>query len=284
MRSEEGASALDDAERRKTIREMAREKDPDRYLAALFVPEGARDALFALYAFNAELAQIADEVTEPTLGEIRLQWWRDAIQVAASGEATGHPVADAMGAALKARDLPATRLDSLIDARRFDVLERIMPDSASLFTYLDNTAGQAFLLACEFLGCDPETAAPAAQAAGRTYGLTGLMRAVTVHAAQNRLYLPVQSLQTGAAERLMAGRADPAFLGLMSELRRRAREELETAKPLIRALPKEAQAAFKPLALVDPYLRALEAIEDPMAKVADINPLYRLWRLTTWRP
>ncbi len=275
---------MDDAERRKIIREMAREKDPDRYLAALFAPAGARDALFALYAFNAELAQIADEVTEPTLGEIRLQWWRDAMQVAASGEATGHPVADAMGAALRHHELPASRLDPMIDARRFDVLERIMPDSASLFIYLDNTAGQAFLLACEFLGCDRETAGPAARAAGRAFGLTGLMRAVTVHAAQNRLYLPVQSLQTGAEQRLMAGHADPTFLGLMSELRRQAREELETAKPLIRALPKDAQAAFKPLALVEPYLKTLEAIEDPMADIADINPLHRLWRLTIWRP
>lgn len=263
---------------------MAREQDPDRYLAALFAPPHARDAHLALVAFNAELAHIADEVTEPTLGEIRLQWWRDAMQVAAAGEATGNPVADAIGAALLAHDLPASRLDPLIDARRFDVLERIMPDSASLFAYLDDTAGHVFLLACEFLGCDAQECAPAARAAGRAYGLTGLMRAVTVHAARSRLYLPVQSLQTGTAERLLAGEADPAFLGLMAEMRREARSELEIARAHIRSLPERCRVAFRPLALVEPYLKALEAVSDPMAKLADINPLQRLWRLTTWRP
>lgn len=275
---------MDESERRNIVRQMARDADPDRYLSALFAPASGRDALFALYAFNAELARIADEVSEPALGEIRLQWWRDAMQLAAAGQVTGNPVADALGAALSAHGLSSSRLDPMIDARRFDVLERIMPNSASLITYLDDTAGEIFLIASEILGVDRGMAKPAARAAGRAYGLTGLMRAVTVHAAQNRLYLPVQSLQTGAAERLMAGEADPAFLGLMAELRRQARTELERAKPAIRELPKSAQAAFKPLALVEPYLKALEAVRDPMASIADINPLYRLWRLTTWRP
>jgi phytoene synthase len=275
---------LDEAERRNIVRQMAREQDPDRYLSALFAPASARDALFALYAFNAELARIADEVSEPALGEIRLQWWREAMELATAGQATGNPVTDALGAVLSARGMSPSRLDPLIDARRFDVLERIMPNSASLIAYLDNTAGEIFLLASEFLGADRQAAEPAARAAGRAYGLTGLMRAVTVHAAQNRLYLPVQSLQSGAAERLLAGQADPAFLQLLGDLRRQARTELERAKPAIRALPKTVQPAFKPLALVEPYLKALEAVEDPMAKLAEISPLYRLWRLTSWRP
>lgn len=275
---------MDEAERRKTVRLMAREKDPDRYLAALLAPARSRPALFALIAFNAELARIAEEVSEPTLGEIRLQWWRDAMQVATAGQATGNPVADALGQSLKTHHLPVSRLDPLLDARRFDVLERIMPDSESLFTYLDNTAGQVFLLACEFLSGDRDVCIAPARAAGRAYGLTGLMRAVAIHAAHARLYLPVQSLQVGTAQRLMAGEADPAFLGLMADLRRQARAELQIARPAIRVLPQAAHAAFKPLALVGPYLKALEAVEDPLSELADINPLYRLWRLATWRP
>ncbi len=274
---------MDEAERRNIVRQMAREQDPDRYLSALFAPASARDALFALYAFNAELARIADEVSEPALGEIRLQWWREAMELATAGQATGNPVTDSLGAELSAREMPPSRLDPLIDARRFDVLERIMPNSASLIAYLDNTAGEIFLLASEFLGANRQAVEPATRAAGRAYGLTGLMRAVTIHAAQNRLYLPVQSLQSGAAERLLAGQADPAFLELLGDLRRQARTELERAKPAIRALSKTVQPAFKPLALVEPYLKALEAVEDPMVKLADISPLYRLWRLTTWR-
>ena len=45
---------------------------------------------------------MAELVSEPGLGAIRLQWWRDAIERAASGEAIGHPVADAFGETLSA--------------------------------------------------------------------------------------------------------------------------------------------------------------------------------------
>ena len=71
---------MHEAERRDTVRRIARAGDPDRALAALFAPRDARDDLFALYAFNVELARIAEQVTKPDLGAIRLQWWREAIE------------------------------------------------------------------------------------------------------------------------------------------------------------------------------------------------------------
>ena len=88
-----------------TRRRIARETDPDRSIAASFAPREARADLFALYAFNAELARVAELVSEPGLGAIRLQWWREAIERAANGEASGHPVADAIGNLIRRRDL-----------------------------------------------------------------------------------------------------------------------------------------------------------------------------------
>ena len=58
---------------------LVREHDRDRYLATLFAPAETRDALFALYAFAAEIGRVRDVAREPMPGEIRLQWWRDAI-------------------------------------------------------------------------------------------------------------------------------------------------------------------------------------------------------------
>ena len=71
----------------------AQRLDRDRYLADLFAPARGAPHLFALHAFNAEVARVRDAVSEPTLGEIRLQWWRDAI---ASGDGGGNPVAAAL--------------------------------------------------------------------------------------------------------------------------------------------------------------------------------------------
>ncbi len=70
---------MDEAERASTIVAILREGDPDRYLATLFAPSSARDDLFALYALNVELARIGERVTEPDLGKIKLQWWREAL-------------------------------------------------------------------------------------------------------------------------------------------------------------------------------------------------------------
>ena len=66
---------------------LVRQVDRDRYLAALFAPEDKRADLLALYAFNAEITRVRDIVTEPHLGEIRLQWWQDTLDAIYHGDA-----------------------------------------------------------------------------------------------------------------------------------------------------------------------------------------------------
>ena len=65
---------------------LVRDTDRDRYLATLFAPAEKRDALFALYAFDAEISRVRDLAREPIPGEIRLQWWRDVLGGAGRGE------------------------------------------------------------------------------------------------------------------------------------------------------------------------------------------------------
>ena len=91
-------------------------------------------------------------MTEPGLGAIRLQWWREAIDRAAKGEATGHPVADAIGAAMRKGKLSRARIAALIDARSFDIETKIMPDWAALEAYLAATAGGLFASAASVSG------------------------------------------------------------------------------------------------------------------------------------
>ena len=72
--------------------------DPDRSIAASFAPRAGRAPIcLPSMPSMSSLPASAELVSEPGLGDIRLQWWRDAIDRAANGEATGHPVADAVG-------------------------------------------------------------------------------------------------------------------------------------------------------------------------------------------
>jgi phytoene synthase len=274
---------LDEAERAEAVRRIARDADPDRSLAALFAPREARADLFALYAFNVELARIGELVTEPGLGAIRLQWWREALERAAGGEATGHPIADAFGATIVRRNLSRDRIAALIDARSFDIETKHMPDRESLDAYLDATAGTLFALAAGILGARGEDVEAAARLAGRAYGLTGLMRALPVHAARGLVFLPGEALRRYGTSpfEVLAGRTSAGLDRLLAELRASAREALAEARVKIVGLDPSARAAFIPLSLVEPYLRALEKSRgDPLHEIADINPLYRLWRLS----
>ena len=83
-------------------------------------------------------------------------------------------------------------------------------------------------------------------------------------------------------EQILAGQGSKGLTEVLAELRDTARVALKSAQGHVAALPSAAQAAFRPLALVEPYLSALQKV-DPLRQVADINPLYRLWRLATWR-
>jgi phytoene synthase len=277
---------LSAAERGDTVRRIARSGDLDRALAALFAPRDGRADLLALYAFNVELSRIAEQVTEPELGAIRLQWWCEALERAAQGEATGHPVADALGETQRRHGLSVGMLAGLIDARSFDIATKTMPDWNALETYLHDTAGALFGLGAACFGASGSSLEPAASQAGLGYGLTGLMRALPVHAARGRVYLPADALHRHgtSSEAVLAGTTEPGLLALLAEFRERVRDALGKARREVAKLDGPAQAVFLPLSLVEPYLAALEKSgRDPLHGIAGINPLYRLWRFARWR-
>src|SRR3546814_7792176 len=95
--------------------------DRDLSLASLFAPEAQREHLFALYAFNHEVAKTAEVVSEPMIGRIRLQWWRECLDGIYDGAARQHEVVQPLAEAIAARQLPRALLEAIIDARELDL-------------------------------------------------------------------------------------------------------------------------------------------------------------------
>ncbi len=279
---------MNERERAVAVRRIVRAADPDRAIATLFSPVEARDDLFSLFAFNAELARIAGQVTEPGLGAIRLQWWREAIERAANGEATGNYVADAFGGLLARRSLSRGRIAGLIDAWSFDVGETVMPDKATLDAYLFDTTGSLFALAAEIDGAQGEKRDLVAEAGGRAYGLVRVMRSLPVLASKGRTYLAADALARHgtAPDTIFAGETTPGLLALLTEMRNDAQSALDEARFHLlgqgmtgTGLDRAGRAVFLPLCLVEPYLEALARVKDPLRQIARINPLTRLWRM-----
>src|SRR5712671_5711329 len=103
--------------------ELVRTGDKNRFLATLFAPQKYRRALYALYAFNLEVARTRELAREPMPGEIRLQWWRDVLGGAGRGEIDAHPIATALRDVVVRYRLPPKMLLELIDARSFDLYD-----------------------------------------------------------------------------------------------------------------------------------------------------------------
>src|SRR4051794_37881880 len=134
----------------------ARSRDPDRYLTALFAPAERRPGLFALIAFNDEIARVREAVSQPILGQIRLQWWRDAVEQIYSGKPPAHEVAQALAAAIASRNLDRILLEQMIDARETDLASEPPAHVEDLLSYAANTAGNLVKLQLQALGAVDE--------------------------------------------------------------------------------------------------------------------------------
>lgn len=125
--------------------------DPLRFRVAMAAPVPARRILFPLYAFNIEIARAPWVTQEPMIAEMRLQWWRDALEeIAAGGLVRRHEVVDALAGVLDPAG--ARCLDGLIAARRWDIYQDPFEDSAHFESYLQATSGHLMLTAARLLG------------------------------------------------------------------------------------------------------------------------------------
>ena len=276
-----GASSL--AAAADAVATAARVGEPDRYLAALLARPQARAGLLALAAFASEVARVPYIASsEPAIGEIRLQWWRDALQ-GDDGSRTGNPIADALRAAVRHHALPCALLLEAIDARSSELTGEVMADDAALHAYLWKSEGAAFALAGRILG--PSVAAAidtAAAASGHAYGLSRLLANLPRALSHGRVPLPQSRLDAAGLTpaQLLAGEGGPQAAGLLAGLGDDVRRSLVTSRQHVANLPREARAAFLPLALVQSYLRALDRPgRDLLRGSAEIAPLTRVMRI-----
>ncbi len=262
--------------------DQVRRFDHDRSLTCLFAPAGRRGDLFALYAFNLEVAKIAEVVSEAPLGQMRLQWWRDAIEGIYAGQPPRHAVAAPLAAAVRRHGLDRGAFERLIEAREFD-LDGAPPETlAALEDYAEATSAGLVQVALQVLDARGAEAAAAGRHVGIAWALVGLLRAVPFHAGQKRLYLP---RDLGEATGLKLGdlfelRSTPALQGVIGQVAERAAAHLGEARALGARVPKQALPALLPATLASQSLATLEkAGYDPFDADVQARLPGRAWRL-----
>jgi phytoene/squalene synthetase len=253
---------------------LIRKADYDRYLAALFAPSQLRPYLFALYAFNYEVAKTAETVSQPMLGHVRLQWWRDSIEALYGGKQRDHEVVQALGETLRACDVPRALFDGLIESRENDLEDVPFGGMANLEAYADVSSGHVMRLAARILGAG-DALDSAARDAGIAYALVGLLRALPYHAAKRRLLVPVDVLNAVglSPESVFAGEASAALTAVIAQITNAARAHLCAARPM--EVSRSFLPALLPATLTPLYGNALTRSGfNPFREIVDI-PVYR---------
>ena len=131
--------------------------------------------MVALYALNHELARATEAAHEPLVQEIRLTWWREALdEVFAGRPPRRHPVVEAVAEAVRRRSLSHAPFEAMIEARIAAIDAGTPAGEAEVYDHIDATAGALMGLAASVL----DAAAPsnATRAAARAWGLAGLSR------------------------------------------------------------------------------------------------------------
>tara|TARA_Y100000588_G_scaffold87707_1_gene93525 strand:- start:674 stop:1483 length:810 start_codon:yes stop_codon:yes gene_type:complete len=243
----------------------ARATDIDRYLCALFAPRPARSALFALILFNGEIARVREMVSEPMLGQIRLQWWRETIEKIYTGQTRRHEVAEPLIEAIRTHDLTRGYFDRLIDAREQDLNDAPPKTLAALETYAEESAAPLVSLALESVGVDASEFSDLARHSGIAWALTGQIRAVPHLSIQGRSMLPRNTMCEGGD-----------MAAVITEILDTSRYHVDRARQLRKGLPIAAKRATLQVVLADAYLRRLAANGcDPYHMRAGIGPLHR---------
>jgi 15-cis-phytoene synthase len=232
------------------IRQLVRTYQYDRYIAALLLPRQHREALIVLAAFGAELQRIPNIVSEPMMGAIRMQWWRDELSAAAAPDGagkrpvqrTGHRLGDALVEMAGSYNLPFGMLQGMIDAAETELDPTPFSEIAETTQVLVKFDGAMFELAGRILGTDAPRDIWAEAAAA--YGFARL--------EAEREWRQRSGLQTYISRDLGAKEDQSAAV-----FRKRAEHGLAAVREHFAVLDKAARGALLPLATVSPSLRSI---------------------------
>ena len=265
---------------------ILRDGDRDRYLATLALPADKRDAIVSILAFNADVAAIRERVSGPAPGEIRLQWWSDALSGEEHGAVRQNPLADALLDTLDRYALPPGTLQRLIGARRFDLYDDPMPDLETFEGYAGETASTLLQLSAMVLNEGlPVEPGDAAGHLGVAQAMVGHLRAFGFTASQGRIMLPWSIFEAnGVTEgEIFSGTDSEGLHEALGQIAELAEEHLAKAKPAIAALEAKLRPAFAILPVVDAQLRLWKRNSgSPYVGPADEPDWRKIGRIAWW--
>jgi len=269
------------SDRLSPVAALVQRHDRDRFQTVLFAPAARREALFALYAFNYEIARVRETVTQPMLGQIRLQWWRENLAAAfEGGPVRAYPVVEALAVAIRDLGLSRVHLERMIDTREADLTDEPPASLTALEDYAEGTSSCLIYLASEALSVRDTAVVESGRHIGIAYALSGLMRAVPFLSAAGQTIIPHDIAARSGLELgdFRSVRRSPALCTTVGEIAAAAWRHLEAARG--RPVPRAAMPALLPAVIARRSLTRLrQARYDPFDPTLAAPDRLQSWRL-----
>jgi len=288
-------SAVESGDRFSACAQIARNADPDRFFCMAFAPVSRRESLFALMAFNQEVAKTRSVVSEALLGRIRLQWWREAVEEClAAGDSGGtssirhHEVVQPLAAIIHETPSLADDLFDLIEAREAD-LEEPPTTTKALVHYAEAVnAPLNRAVARVLLDGDGEVPNEWISSLSAAWGLIGLLRSSVSLMAAGWSPIPTDVLARHGVDlaALQSGRRDENLPKAVAEISAIAERLLTTAKAELSDINRTTRRKLKPILLQSTmtkgYLNRLKSVRYDPSDIRVIRPSTRV-RLSVLR-
>ncbi|KAK3744479.1 hypothetical protein QZH41_012892 [Actinostola sp. cb2023] len=252
---------------------IVRRMDYENFLCTLLMPKKSQNSAFAIRAFNVELAQIRDVVTDKQIGKARMQFWKEILEQIYKGQPPQHPVAMAMTEAVEKHNLSKMWFTRLIEARSWLGLKLFLQesnledkphrDTQSLEEYSENSVSSALYLVLESLGKGSVKDVHADHAAshiGKAIGIVTLLRAAPYLVSQSKVYIPSDILiKHGVSHQdIIRGNTSQGVKDVIYDLASMASTHMSTARSIQSKVPKTAFRALLPSVSCQIYLNKIQ--------------------------
>lgn len=163
------------------------------YYSFLFLPKEKRKAITALYAFCREIDDITDDIKDPAIVNIKLEWWRNDVRKIFN-DTPEHLVNRELQNTIKNFKLDEALLLDIITGMQMDVEHTHYDTFKKLEEYCYHVAGVVGLLSIEIFGYSNPKTQEYAKLLGNALQLTNIIRDIYEDATRERIYIPAEEL------------------------------------------------------------------------------------------
>ncbi|GCC25716.1 hypothetical protein chiPu_0004127 [Chiloscyllium punctatum] len=243
--------------------QLVRNRDYEGFLSSLLLPAEFRSTVFALRAFNVELAQVQDLVSQKTIGLMRMQFWRQVIEDIYSDNPPHQPIAIELWKAVRKYKLTKRWFLRIIEERERNLNEKAFRNIQELEAYAENAQSSFIYLVLEVLGVKDIHADHAASHIGKAQGIVTCLRSTPYHCMRRKVYLPLDIcvLHGVSQEDFIRANHGKNVRDVVFDVASQAHVHLEHARSFCGNVPSKAYPAFLQTVVLDDYLDRIRKVD-----------------------